>query len=86
MITAEMMDTIHRTFSTWYTEMFALIAEARASEMTYIDFYGKCAPFLAEVGPNPLQRALRSVHVGTLMICFQIGFFFLPTGSIRTAG
>jgi hypothetical protein len=56
--------------------MLATIAEARSSEMSYIEFYEKCMPFLAETGENPYQRALRSVHVGTLMICFQMGFFF----------
>jgi len=76
MITAEAMATIDRTFAAWYADMYALIAEARASDMPFIEFYEKCSPFLAETGPNPLQRALRSVHVGTLMICFQVGYFF----------
>ena len=76
MITPEGLETIERVFGQWYDDLLATIAEARATGMSYIDFYEKCSPFLAETGENPYQRALRSVHVGTLMICFQMGYFF----------
>jgi len=76
MIPAADLEIIQQLFDRWYDDLFALIAEARAVAMPFIDFYERCAPFLAEAGPNPYQRALRSVHVGTLMICFQIGHFF----------
>jgi hypothetical protein len=76
MITYEGLAEIERTFARWYDDLLATIAEARAAETSYIDFYEKCMPFLAESGENPYQRALRSVHVGTLMICFQMGYFF----------
>jgi hypothetical protein len=76
MITPEGLETIERVFGRWYDDLLATIAEARATRMSYIEFYEKCLPFLAESGENPYQRALRSVHVGTLMICFQMGYFF----------
>jgi len=76
MITPDGLEAIGRGFERWYDDLLATIAEARATGMPYIEFYEKCSPFLAESGENPYQRALRSVHVGTLMICFQMGYFF----------
>jgi hypothetical protein len=76
MITQESLAEIEQVFGRWYDDLLATIAEARAAETSYVDFYEKCMPFLVESGENPYQRALRSVHVGTLMICFQMGYFF----------
>ena len=76
MVTAESLEAIEQVFGRWYDDLLATIDEARATEACYIEFYEKCMPFLAESGENPYQRALRSVHVGTLMICFQMGYFF----------
>jgi len=76
MITPDGLEAIGRGFERWYDDLLATIAEARATGMPYIEFYEKCSPFLAESGENPYQRALRSVHVGTLIICFQMGYFF----------
>jgi len=76
MATPEHLVEIERVFLQWYDDFFAMIAEARTSGMLFIDFYERCYPFIAETGTNPYQRALRSVHVGTLMICFQMGYFF----------
>ncbi|MDB5362939.1 MAG: hypothetical protein JWO51_4236 [Rhodospirillales bacterium] len=77
MVTPAGLAEIERVFGRWYEEVFALISAARGTDMPYLDFYEKFLPFLAETGENPFQRALRSVHVGTLMICFQMGYFFI---------
>jgi hypothetical protein len=76
MIPLEGLETIEQVFHHWYDELLATIDDARATEMPFIEFYEKCWLLLVEYGPNPYQRALRSVHIGTLMICFQMGFFF----------
>jgi hypothetical protein len=76
MITPEAMEAIDRSFAGWYDDLLATIEAAREHETPFIEFYESCMPFLAESGENPLQRALRSVHVGTMMIFFQMGFFF----------
>jgi len=76
MATREGLAVISEVFALWYDDLLALIADARATEMSFVGFYERCLPFVAESGENPFQRALRSVHVGTLMICFQMGFFF----------
>lgn len=76
MITPEGLASIEQAFHRWYDDLLATVAEANATEMPYVEFYEKCMPFLAESGAAPYQRALRSVHVGTLMLMFQMGFFF----------
>ena len=76
MVTGEGLESIGKAFDRWYDDLQATIAEARASEMNFIEFYEQCMPFIAETGENPYQRALRSVHVGTMMLFFQMGFFF----------
>jgi hypothetical protein len=76
MAPVEEMRAIKSTFAAWYDGMVALVDEAKATGMSYIDFYEECAPFLAERGESPYQMALRSVHVGFMMICFQVGYFF----------
>lgn len=76
MVPLEGLREIYKAFGCWYDDLMKTIADAHALEIGFIDFYEKCMPFLAESAENPLQRALRSVHVGTLMICFQMGYFF----------
>jgi hypothetical protein len=76
MIQADDLHLIAAAFRNWYDDLLAIIEDARATGMPYVDFYEKCAPLLAERGPNPYQAALRSVHVGFMMICFQVGYFF----------
>jgi len=76
MIPDDGLAAIDRAFHDWYDRLLATIAEARKNETPFIEFYEQCLPFVAEIGPQPYQRALRSVHVGTLMICFQMGYFF----------
>jgi len=39
MITPEGLETIERVFGQWYDDLLATIAEARATGMSYIDFY-----------------------------------------------
>jgi hypothetical protein len=76
MIPADNLQSIGAAFRDWYDELLAIIGDARATGMPYMDFYEKCAPLLAERGPKTYQAALRSVHVGFMMICFQVGYFF----------
>ena len=76
MVAADDLAAIEAAFEGWYGEILALIDDARATDMSYMDFYEKCVPFLASEGPRPYQAALRAVNVGFLMICFQIGYYF----------
>jgi len=76
MVPIDGLQSIGQAFHDWYDDLLATIDGARSSGMTFIDFYEKCLPFLAEHGDRHYQRALRSVHVGSLMIFFQMGHFF----------
>jgi hypothetical protein len=76
MVPADDLALIEGAFAGWYDEMLALIDEAKATGMRFMDFYERSQPLLAERGPSPYQPALRSVNVGFMMLCFQIGYFF----------
>jgi len=76
MITAENLILIEQEFGRWYDNLLGIIDDAQNDGTTFVDFYEMCLPLLAESGDRPYQRALRSVHVGTLMIVFQMGYFF----------
>lgn len=76
MIPPDDLAAIAAAFEAWYADVLTLIDEARATDMSYMDFYEKFAPYLASEGPRPYQAALRAVNVGFLMICFQIGYYF----------
>jgi hypothetical protein len=69
-------ELVHKNAGEMATVEGLHIAEARAKKMSFIEFYERCAPMVSELGENRYQRALRSVHVGTIMICFQMGYFF----------
>lgn len=77
MIPAEQLRGASTAFAEFYDQMIALIDEAAATEMPFIEFYERMAPFLREAGENPFQVVLRSVNIGTLMMSFQIAYFFV---------
>jgi hypothetical protein len=63
-------------FQDYYDGLLQLIAEHRAAGSGFIDFYDAVAPFLAGKGSSRFQVVLRSVNIGTMMMCFQIGYYF----------
>ncbi|HEV2675957.1 MAG TPA: 6-hydroxymethylpterin diphosphokinase MptE-like protein [Aliidongia sp.] len=76
MVAADDLAAIEAAFAGWYEGVLALIDEARATRMSYMDFYEKTLPFLEPTGSSPYQPALRAVNVGFMMLCFQIGYYF----------
>jgi hypothetical protein len=78
---------VRAAFQDYYDGLLQLIVEHRAAGSGFIEFYDSVAPFLAGAGPNRFQIVLRSVNVGTLMMCFQIGYYFYRrvTDEERTA-
>jgi hypothetical protein len=60
-----------------YDRMIGTIDEALAQKTPFIEFYERMAEYLREKGENPFQVVLRSVNVGTLMMSFQIVYYFV---------
>jgi hypothetical protein len=77
MIPADQLHQARAAFAEYYDRMIALIDEALATEMPFLDFYERMAPLLRETGESPFQNVLRSVNIGTLMMSFQIAYFFV---------
>ncbi len=63
-------------FREYYDGLLALIDEHIAAGSGFIEFYDAVAPFLAGSGPSWFQTVLRSVNIGTMMMGFQIGYYF----------
>ncbi|HTH97566.1 MAG TPA: 6-hydroxymethylpterin diphosphokinase MptE-like protein [Stellaceae bacterium] len=71
----------------WTDEFLALIARAKSEHMGFVPFYEAAMPLLALKGPAPFQEVLHSVYIGTLMMCFQTGYFFYRrVGEARKLG
>jgi len=77
MIPAEQLRQVRAAFAAFYDRIIALIDEAAESGMPFVEFYERMAPFLRERGEDPFQIVLRSVNIGTLMMSFQIAYFFV---------
>jgi len=77
MIPAEQLCRARAAFADFYGRMIATIDEAAATEMPFIEFYERMAPFFQERGEDPFQIVLRSVNIGTLMMSFQMAYYFV---------
>ena len=77
MIPGTQLRAVRTAFAEFYDQIIALIDEAAATEMPFVEFYERVAPFLRERGESPFQSVLRSVNIGTLMMSFQIAYFFV---------
>jgi len=65
------------SFVAYYDRMIGTIDEALAEKTPFIEFYEQMAEYLRDKGENPIQVTLRSVNVGTLMMSFQIVYYFV---------
>jgi hypothetical protein len=63
-------------FQDYYDGLLGLIAEHRATEGGFVEFYDAVTPFLSTDKTQPFQTVMRSVNIGTVMMCFQIGYYF----------
>ncbi|MEA2754528.1 MAG: hypothetical protein QOJ54_817 [Aliidongia sp.] len=64
-------------FADYYDRMIATLDEALAEATPFVAFYEAMAEYLRERGENPFQITLRSVNIGTLMMSFQIAYYFV---------
>lgn len=63
-------------FESWGDEVEAIIARCLAEQRSFTDFYAELMPLLRPAGERRFQKTIRSYFVGTLMMMFQIGYFF----------
>jgi hypothetical protein len=77
MIPAEQLRGARAAFAAFYDRMISLIDEAASTEMPFIEFYERMAPFFQERGEDPFQIVLRSVNIGSLMMSFQMAYYFV---------
>ena len=75
-ITVISIDEVVGEFESWASEVVALIDRSVADGVTFTGFYAGMVPLLRPAGERKYQRVIRSVYVGTLMMIFQIGYFF----------
>jgi hypothetical protein len=72
----EEIEAVRVAFAGYYNQLLHLIDKTRQAGTGFTDFYEAVTPFLAERGESRFQTVLRSVNVGTFMMCFQIGYYF----------
>jgi hypothetical protein len=64
-------------FVEYYDQMVATVDQAAEENFTFIAFYEEMAQYLRETGPSVFQLTLRGVNVGTLMMSFQMAYYFV---------
>ena len=57
-------------------EMRRIIRQARDEDWPFIQFYEALQRLLEEKGEDPFQPALRSINVGSVMMSFQVSYYF----------
>ena len=77
MIPLDQLIAIRAAFVEYYADILALVDEAAIGDMPFRTFYERMVPFLRERGPSPYQITLRGVNIGTLMMSFQIAYYFV---------
>jgi hypothetical protein len=63
-------------FDSWGDQVEAIIGRARAENKSFTAFYAEIVPLLRPAGARKFQLTIRAYFVGTLMMMFQIGYFF----------
>ncbi len=76
MATPERMKQLRDALARYYRAMQGDIAKALEESWDFLTFYERTQPYLERTGAEPLQAVLRSINVGTLMMCFQVGYYF----------
>jgi hypothetical protein len=76
MVPPKTLDAARVAFREYYRLLRIEIAKAADLREGFIPFYARMLPYLARNGEREFQTLLRSVNIGTLMMCFQSGFYF----------
>ncbi|HVJ52102.1 MAG TPA: 6-hydroxymethylpterin diphosphokinase MptE-like protein [Aliidongia sp.] len=69
-------EAVRDGFGDYYERLQTLIADSIENGIGFTEFYDAVSPFLKETGESRFQTVYRSVNIGTLMMCFQIGYYF----------
>ena len=70
------LETLMADFADWEACVDDLVQEALATEMSFPSFYARMLPELRESGRREFQNVLRAAYIGSLMMIFQVGYFF----------
>lgn len=74
--------------SDWTRDFLALIERAKTEKMRFVPFYEEAfRTLLADRGPRPQQEVVHSIYIGSMMMMFQIAYFFYRrVGAARQDG
>ncbi len=70
------LEALIADFVDWEACVDRLVDEALTTEMSFPTFYARMLPELRATGAREFQNVLRAAYVGSLMMIFQIGYFF----------
>jgi hypothetical protein len=76
MVPAEKQSAFRRAVADHYAAMRDEIGRSLGDGCDFVAFYERMQPLLARRGADPFQPVLRAFNIGTIMMCFQIGYFF----------
>jgi hypothetical protein len=75
-IDIEQLTALRRRCTSWRDAFLALIERAKTEEMGFVPFYEATIPLLDEDVQAPFQRVIHAMYIGTMMMCFQTGYYF----------
>ena len=76
LIAAVRIEDVIAEFEDWAATVDTITAHASASGQSFNAFYEAMIPLLRTTGDRTYQNVIRAVYIGSLMMNFQIGYFF----------
>jgi hypothetical protein len=81
------LDALRRIVTEWTRDFLALTEQAKTEKMGFMPFYEAAGAFIADSDARLRQGVIHSVYIGSMMMCFQIGYFFYRrVGEVRQEG
>jgi hypothetical protein len=73
---AETLRALQASCDEQYRNLANMVDEALRDRTDFVAFYERVEPLLDNRKPARFQKVFRAANVGTLMMCFQIGYYF----------
>jgi Glycosyltransferase Maf N-terminal domain/6-hydroxymethylpterin diphosphokinase MptE-like len=77
MVPLENLIAARQAFVDYYDRMLQTVDDAADRNISFIAFYEEMAEYLQERGESEFQITLRNVNIGTLMMSFQVAYYFV---------
>lgn len=70
------MRAARAAFRDFYADVRREIADALQERLCFVPFYKRLSAYLEKDGPRSFQPLLRSVNIGTILMCCQVTYYF----------